>query len=95
MRTYKYREPLISIHVPKAGGTSFINVLEQWFGKGLHKSYYSERTGKMPKKVRLKKWLLQEYRPNLCVHGHFNRDRGFGIDDYYPSSQLISILRDP
>lgn len=32
----------------------------------------------------------------MCVHGHFNEERGEGVFDYYPDAeQLITILRDP
>ena len=30
------------------------------------------------------------------IYGHFNKYRGFGIEDYYPGvSQFVTILRDP
>ena len=32
----------------------------------------------------------------LCLQGHFNRLRGFGIEEYYPTAtQFVTILRDP
>ncbi len=32
----------------------------------------------------------------VCVYGHFNRDRGFGVESSYPNvRQFVTILRDP
>lgn len=88
---YNPSEPLISIHIPKSGGTSFAAVLKEWFGNKLHLNYYDERKNKLPVKL---KWPPRSR--DCCIHGHFNKLRGFGIDDYYPkSNQLITILRDP
>ena len=97
MRDYDSKKPLICIHVPKTAGTSFQYVLKQWFGKGFRRHYFDEKNKKMPKKVRLRKrFLFERYIPNLCICGHFNQERGFGVLDYYPEiNQFITILRDP
>jgi len=32
----------------------------------------------------------------LLVYGHFNRDHGFGVEQYYPEvNQFMTMLRDP
>ena len=37
-----------------------------------------------------------ELLPGVCVHGHFNSLRGFGVRQYYPEAdQFIAFLRDP
>jgi hypothetical protein len=102
MRAYDRREPLISIHVPKCGGTSLTDVLRGWFGPGFYRHYYDETRGALPPRrdLRAGLWrrtlLRQPYRAGLCLHGHFNRERGFGIQDYYPQvRQFITVLRDP
>jgi len=87
MLNYKFSKTLISIHIPKTGGTSFKDVLYTWFGKNLFFHYYNEREGIMPVKY--------ELLPGICIHGHFNRKRNFGVQDYYPeATQFITILRD-
>lgn len=95
MKSYDHNVPLLSIHIPKCGGTSFINVLHAWFGKGLYQHYFDEVHAKMPAKAPLKKFF-GTYRPDFCIHGHFNSDRRFGVDDYYPEiRQAITFIRDP
>jgi hypothetical protein len=97
MRDYDSKKPLICIHIPKTAGTSLQYVLKQWFGKGFRRHYFDEKNEKMPDKVRLKKrFWFQRYIPNVCICGHFNQERGFGVLDYYPEvDQFITILRDP
>lgn len=96
MREYDKEKPLIVIHVPKAGGTSIKKIFRHWFRSNLHFHYFNERRGKLPKKVRLNRLFSDEYRKGLCIFGHFNRNRGFGIESYYPEiKQFITILRDP
>ncbi len=96
MRSYDPAKPLISIHVPKSAGTTFQLILRQWFGRKLLVHYIKDRPDKKPKKHRITQWLGGGQRPGICIHGHFNKMRGFGIDDYYPSvDQFITILRDP
>ena len=88
MREYDNRKPLLSIHLPKCGGTSFIKVLETWYAENLFLHYYNEKEGKPPAKYNLP--------PGSCVHGHFGGHRGIGADDYYPNiDQRIIIFRDP
>lgn len=51
----------------------------------------------MPKRHRLTTGLFKKkLKEGVCIHGHFNRERGFGVLDYYPEvEQFITILRDP
>lgn len=97
MRSYNRNEPLISIHVPKCGGTSFRQALERWFGQKLWLHYIDEQTNALPPKYHLKRGKLRWlYKPDVCIHGHFNGDRQFGVQDYYPEAkQFITFLRDP
>ncbi|MEP1033630.1 sulfotransferase family 2 domain-containing protein [Ekhidna sp.] len=96
MKNYTREIPLLSIHIPKCGGTSFQEVLKKWYGDNLLFHYYNEKENLMPKKFKLKKWHQSQYKKDVCIHGHFNRKRGFGIDDYYPKiRQAITFVRDP
>ncbi len=88
MINYNPNKPLISIHIPKTGGAGARKILTRWFKGGLYLHYYDEKNKTMPQKH----FLL----PNICIHGHFNRKRGFGIEHYYPGvDQFIMFLRDP
>lgn len=97
MIAYNPREPLISLHVPKCGGTSFERALKQWFGRYLFYHYHHQASGTDPQRHNLKHRLFRwRYKRGVCVHGHFNHFRGYGVADYYPDSrQFITILRDP
>ncbi len=63
----------------------------------MHTHYFDEKEGKMPERQNLKTGFLRKrFKKNTCIHGHFNKARGFGIQDYYPEvDQFITILRDP
>lgn len=88
VKKYNPKETLISIHIPKAGGTSFRHVLKLWFGDKLFLHYFDEPNSKMPEKRTLY--------TGICIHGHFNARRGFGIMQFYPeANQIITFLRDP
>jgi len=97
VRTYDKKRLLISLHIPKCAGTSFTDILKAWFGKKLKFHYVNEKRRKPPKKHKLDKgWINKKPINGLCIHGHFNRERGFGALDYYPEAdQFITMLRDP
>ena len=96
MMTYDKSNPLISLHIPKCAGQSFQAVMRAWFGKNLATHYYGESKQRMPKKIRTKKRFSNQYRTGLCIYGHFNNSRGFGVKDYYPEiDQFITVVRDP
>jgi len=88
MIEYDKSEPILSIHIPRCGGKSLTPWLAQMFPGKLHRHYFDEAKNRMPEKH---KWQVDS-----CIHGHFNKTRGFGIQDYYPQArQFITILRDP
>lgn len=96
MRKYEKKKPLIAIHLPKSGGTSFGKILRQWYSPKLYFFYGNNIKGKIPKKVRLKKFFSNQFREGICIYGHFNKSRGFGIKKYYPEvDQFITIIREP
>jgi hypothetical protein len=87
MKTYDPHKPLISLHIPKCAGQSFRKVLEGWFGKRLLFHYFQMHNALPPR------YPLQA---GICIHGHFNTAKGFGVNAYYPEEdQLITVLRDP
>ena len=93
---YRRDLPLTAIHIPKAGGSSVQEIFKAWFGRKLYLHYPDERSGRLPKAYRLKKLFTPEFKEGVCVYGHFNARRGFGVQDYYPDMrQFVTILRDP
>lgn len=87
MRIYNKTKPLISLHIPKCGGTSLAHILKQWYGNKYYKHYFQQYQAKPPK---------HKLAPGICIHGHFNNEKGFGVMDYYPEiDQFITFVRDP
>jgi hypothetical protein len=87
MKHYDPSKPLVSLHVPKCGGQSVRVILEDWFGDNFYTHYYQKKKS-LPAKCQL--------RPGICIHGHFNHLKHFGVMDYYPEvDQYITFLRDP
>ena len=97
MKIYDSRKALISIHIPKCAGSSFQRILKSWFKRRFRRHYHDETQNKPPKKYTLySSFLLKELQRDLCIHGHFNNNRGNGVRDYYPEAeQLITVIRDP
>ncbi|WP_158569417.1 sulfotransferase family 2 domain-containing protein [Pseudotabrizicola alkalilacus] len=94
MRVYDPDQPIVFIHVPKTAGLSVREVFDGWFGDGLIRHYFNEVQGGRPE--RESRFDLHSREHPVCVYGHFNRLRGFGVTDNYPdASQFVTILRDP
>jgi hypothetical protein len=95
MNVYSPHQSLISLHIPKSGGTSFDTILNKWFSMGFHRHYYDHLKLKLPQKV---KWgeMIKNMFP-ICVHGHFDAEVDKGnVFEYYPDAkQFITIYRDP
>ena len=96
MRRYDPARALGAIHVPKCAGSSVQKVMKRWFGRRLLRHYFNEQTNEMPMHHRLQRGWFSPSEAGVCVYGHFNRKRGFGLWDYYPEiKQFVTILRDP
>lgn len=94
MRRYDRNQPLIVIHVPKAAGNSSQKFFQTWYGDGFLRHYFNEPKGLMPQKYDL--GTLHSSDKPIVLHGHFNKLRNFGVEDYYPEiKQFVTILRDP
>lgn len=96
MRTYDPSRPVIFTHVPKCAGTSFVQVLRQWFGTSYHKLNQDETRDILLPKVETRDASGQWRDDVRCIHGHFNHGRGYGLPYYYPEvDQYFTILREP
>ena len=97
MIEYDPKKPLISIHIPKCAGSSFSDILKSWFGAGYLPHYHDEKNNIPPQRHNLQsKLFFRRFKPGICIHGHFNHERGNGVQDYYPEAdQFITFLRDP
>lgn len=96
MRSYDPALPLISIHIPKCAGTSLKNILSRWF-PGPRLCTHYRRAGE-PATYASPAGLPSRHdlSAGMCVHGHFNGARGFGVWDYYPDArQFITFFREP
>lgn len=94
MKAYDPSCPLVFIHVPKTAGSSVRRIFTQWFGERFVPHYFDEANGTPPQRSP----LFDQHSPELpvCVYGHFNRKRGFGVQDNYPDArQFMTVLRDP
>jgi hypothetical protein len=96
-RTYDPDKPLISLHIPKCGGTSLKRVLQKWFGKHYYKHYRHPQKRAQPPRRKLTTGLFRKRNiSRLCIHGHFGNVGGHSVADYYPQvDQFITMLRDP
>lgn len=88
MLQYDADKLLVSIHIPKCGGTSFTTCLKSFFSDRLFLHYPDDPEGP-PRKTTV--------RHQACVHGHFYHHQwAIGALDYYPdATQFITMLRDP
>jgi len=77
---------IISMHLPKTGGSSFRQYLESIYGQSLRCLYSVEETD--PLKVD----SLELPPDTRCLHGHFQAD---AFDRQLPGALKISWLRDP
>lgn len=94
MRSYDKSEPLICIHVPKAAGSSAKKFFSNWYNDNFINHYFDEEKALMPVKHNI--FDIHTCDMPVLVYGHFNRLRGFGVEDYYPDvKQFVTILRDP
>ncbi|HEX8546938.1 MAG TPA: sulfotransferase family 2 domain-containing protein [Cytophagaceae bacterium] len=95
MIDYNRKELLVSLHIPKCGGTSFHRVLKSWFRLGFREHYYNHKKQQIPDKSRILP-AIGQFIPTI-VHGHFDRFHdGINFFEHYPEAkQFISILRNP
>lgn len=98
---YDPKKPVISFHVPKAGGSSLREYMDNFFDVVLpHYNYQENIAGidvwKLPTRWQVKSLKRLARKRRVCIHGHFRRSQKSFYDDYYPDAdQFITLLRDP
>lgn len=65
----------------------------------MHWHYFDEWRNQTPQLYRsnsAKRLICRLLQREVCIYGHFNRNRGFGVEDYYPeANQFFTFVRDP
>ena len=71
--------------------------LRRRFGRQIPWHYFDERHNQMPRQYQsslIQRWLPRLIGRPVYIYGHFNRARGFGIEDYYPvADQFFTMVR--
>ena len=76
---------IISLHIPKTGGTSFAKILESVYGEHLWTNYDCQWNSAVANKANIPP-------KSRCIHGHFEFD---AFDSIFTNSLKIVWLRDP
>jgi len=77
---------IVSLHIPKSGGSSFRDFLGNLYGNGMRTMYTPEETA--PRLIH-----EVELDPRIrCLHGHFQAD---AYDHLLPDAVKVTWLRDP
>jgi hypothetical protein len=92
-RIYDPSRPLVFVHIPKTAGISVRAVVKGWFGDKMFRHYWNESEGRIDG---FAGWSFLTEQVPATVYGHFNRTRGFGVDQSYPAAdQFVTIMREP
>jgi hypothetical protein len=91
---------ILSIHVPKAGGNSFRELLQREFGDRLMRDYGDWAGFRVPeaiKRVRSRTEQMRARRDELLqkydiIHGHFAPEKYLGL---FPREEFVAFFRDP
>ena len=85
-------EPLlVSLHIPKTGGSTLLDVLIIKFGDRLQRAYQPPKEGL--KKSKSDGW--PDIPHPLCIHGHAVMRRFGKMVQSHPHTQWITFVRDP
>jgi hypothetical protein len=91
---------ILSIHVPKAGGNSFRELLLNDFGERMMKDYGDWAGFQVPEAIercRVRTLAMRSRRDELLekydiIHGHFAPEKYLGL---FPTEDLVAFFRDP
>ena len=91
---------ILSVHVPKAGGNSFRELLQNEFGERLMRDYGDWAGFRVPEALergRIRTEQMRGRRDELLekydiIHGHFAPDKYLGL---FPKEEYVAFFRDP
>lgn len=91
---------ILSLHVPKAAGNSFRQLLQVGFGERLMLDYGDWAGFKVPEaleRCRVRTVAMRSRRDELVekydiIHGHFVTDKYLGL---FPKQEIVAFFRDP
>lgn len=91
---------ILSLHVPKAAGNSFRQLLQAGFGERLMLDYGDWAGFKVPEaleRCRVRTEAMRSRRDELLekydiIHGHFVTDKYLGL---FPKQEIVAFFRDP
>jgi hypothetical protein len=91
---------ILSLHVPKAGGNSFRQLLQKEFGERVMLDYGDWAGFKVPEaleRCRIRTLQMRSRRNELLekydiIHGHFVADKYLGL---FPKEDFVAFFRDP
>lgn len=91
---------ILSLHVPKAAGNSFRQLLQAGFGERLMLDYGDWAGFKVPEaleRCRVRTEAMRSRRDELLekydiIHGHFVADKYLGL---FPKQEIVAFFRDP
>lgn len=85
---------LLSIHIPKTGGTKFLNLIEEIYAGKLYKDYGTERdlvaARTCPEEIRANRRRFEK--EVSCIHGHYHYLKYKGL---FSREKIAFVLRDP
>ncbi|HEY8667180.1 MAG TPA: hypothetical protein VIL86_10960 [Tepidisphaeraceae bacterium] len=82
---------LVSLHIPKTGGSTLLHVLIEKFGDRLQRAYRPPREG-LP---RSESDGWPDIDSPLCIHGHAVMDRFAALIAGHPDVHWMTFLREP
>ena len=84
MQTYSSKQPLYSIHLFKTAGLTLQHILHKWFKRGfIHQEYKPSDMSVQTHDLTRRDFFFKQV--PVCVHGHFPRSVGMGIEEIYPN----------
>jgi len=94
MLKYDSKQPLVSLHIPRSGGTSLGLILQDWFQDG-YRNHYTHDQAADPEHPLFPINLGDKYKSGQCVHGHFMNDHNSALKVFPDTKQFITLFRDP
>ncbi len=91
----KLMNKLVSIHIPKTGGSSFHKILQQQYAENQLFSF-EKRIGSDQSNMKTHQDLIAKIPEQvMCIHGHFHHSELKPYLQQFPDTKLVTWLRNP